>query len=323
MNIKKQLDVIRKIVRHRIKFLTIYFQHRLNQRYLRIHLDPSIESTISVNSLGSFTTQNSKISDKRFNEEDLKLIANRVFKRASKIQLGGVSGPLNYPMLIKIVALGKQYKMPFITLKISSSNVCELSIEKLIQAGLDEIIVCVENPNCNEKSFMHRANHERIQTVFSALKTLKKSHDFQVKIDINFNSDNIFELQYLFSYFDISCADVLQLIPDKRLNRSHLNDDTQFSFYEDYLDVFSIIKTECLKHKIILKAPKNLEKYYREQILKTVFDYTFCYISPSKFWKDDFMWREETFKDYCKRIEWSKTLASTALIPRYEFRMYL
>lgn len=323
MNIKKRLGVTRKIVSHRIKFLTIYFQHRLNQRYLKIHLDPSIESTIGVNGLGSFTTQNSKISDKRFNEDDLKLIASRVFKRASKIQLGCVSGPLNYPMIFKIVVLGKQYKVPFIALKISSSNVCELGIEKLIQAGLDEIIVCVENTNYNEKSFMHKANHERIQTVFSALKTLKKTHDFKVKIDISFNSDNIFELQYLFSYFDISCADVLQLIPGKRLIRSHLNDETKLSFYEDYLDVFSIIKVECLKHKIILKAPKNLEKYYRDQTLKTVFDYTFCYISPIKLWKDDFMWREETFKNYCKRIEWSKTLASTALIPRYEFRMFL
>ena len=40
------------------------------------------------------------------------------------------------------------------------------------------------------------------------------------------------------------------------------------------------------------------------------YNYTYCYISPRHFWKKDFDWKNESFNEFSKKINWSKDLLS-------------
>ena len=61
---------------------------------------------------------------------------------------------------------------------------------------------------------------------------------------------------------------------------------------------------------ILLMAPETLSILKGENQSSFVFDYTFCYISPNKFWKEGFNWREESFNTFSKKIGWSQLLFS-------------
>jgi hypothetical protein len=67
-------------------------------------------------------------------------------------------------------------------------------------------------------------------------------------------------------------------------------------------------------------APNSLSVLKGENDSSFVFDYTFCYVSPNKFWKDGFNWREESFNDFSKKIGWSKLLLSNAFKTKSELR---
>ena len=313
MKIDKRLVLNRKLFNHRLKFLSLYFSHLLNRRYLNIYIDSSIEHSQKDLIANKKFIDNDDCS---FNEGDLQRMAKCIFKNATKIQMGYSLEPTNYPLLTKIVTLGKQFGVPHIALRTEAVAPNIKNLEALLQAGLDEFIV-----PC--KSFMHSADHLKYKKLLSIFSQLRADYNFRVKFKFNFNEHNINELQYLFRYFETDSFDILQLSPEKLNSLSEKSDHSLENLNEDYQYNLLKIKAACIRSNIHVIAPNNLVNFYRDTIIKTVFDYTFCYISPSKFWKDDFNWRDESFTAYSKRIAWRKTLLSNALISQSYFKLFL
>ena len=67
-------------------------------------------------------------------------------------------------------------------------------------------------------------------------------------------------------------------------------------------------KNKSKANKITLLAPDSISKLSNENQSSFIFDFTFCYISPNKFWKEGFNWREESFNTYSKKVGWSHML---------------
>ena len=313
MKIDKRSVLNYKLFNHRLKFLNLYFSHILNRRYLNIYIDPCLVPSQKDLIVNKKCIDN---DGRSFNEADLQRVAKCVFKNATKIQIGYSLEPTNYQLLTKIVTLGKLFGVPHIVLRTGADAPNIKNLEALLQAGLDEFIVPCE-------SFMHSADQLKYMNLFSAFSQLREDFDFRVKFNFTFNEHNINELQYLFRYFETDSIDILQMLPEKRNSHSEKNGYSLENLNEDYLYNSLKIKAACLRNNINVIAPDNLMNFYRDAILKTVFDYTFCYISPCKFWKDDFNWRDETFNSYSKRIKWGKTLLSNAFISRSYFKLFL
>ncbi|APY08534.1 radical SAM protein [Winogradskyella sp. J14-2] len=311
MNIYKLLQLNRKIKSHRIKFLGLYLLHKFNKRYLAVNLDPVLACNLRCKMCYFTDADYVKTLKGQFKEDDLEQVAKTIFNRALKLQIGCGTEPTLYKNLVRIVELGKQYKVPYISITTNANLLTKENIEPLLKAGLNEFTISLHGVTKESyESFMKKANYEKFQNALNAFVALKKTYDFKVRINYTFNKDNFYELKDFFKYFNGESFDILQLRPIQKIGNTEYNDFDVSSLEDDYLDLIKNVRQQCSSHHITLMAPDSLSVLKGENNSSFVFDYTFCYVSPNKFWKEGFNWRKESFNDFSKKIGWSKLLLS-------------
>ena len=309
MNIYKLLQLNRKIKSHRIKFLGLFLLHKLGKRYLAVNLDPVMACNLRCK-MCYFTDKDYVRTLKgQFKNEELDQVAKTIFNRALKLQIGCGTEPTLYKELDYIVSLGKQYKVPYISLTTNANLLTEEKIENLLKAGLNEFTISLHGVTKESyESFMKKASYEKFHNTFRAFEKLKAKYDFKVRINYTFNKDNFFELKEFFTHFNGKSFDILQIRPIQKIGNTEYNDFDLESIREDYIKLISEIRLQCKANNIILMAPDEIPKLDKRNDSSLIFDYTFCYVSPQKFWKDDFDWKRKTFNKFSKEIGWSKTL---------------
>lgn len=309
MNIYKLLKLNRIIKNHRIKFLGLYILHKLNKRYLAVNIDPVMACNLRCKMCYFTDADYVKTLKGQFKEEELEHVANTIFKRALKLQVGCGTEPTLYKHLDKIIALGKQHNVPYISLTTNANLLTEDKIENLLKAGLNEFTISLHGVTKESyESFMKKASYEKFHNAFKAFEKLKKSYDFKVRINYTFNKDNFYELSEFFNHFNGKSFDILQIRPIQRIGNTEYNDFDLESLRKDYPALKNEIMQQCKSNNILLMAPNEIPRKGEINTSSFIFDYTFCYISPNKFWKEGFHWKEESFNDFSKRIGWSKQL---------------
>lgn len=321
MNVYKLLQLNRKIKSHRIKFLGLYLLHKLNKRYLAVNLDPVMACNLRCKMCYFTDADYVKTLKGQFKDEDLNLVAKAIFSRALKLQIGCGTEPTLYKNLVKIVELGKKYKVPYISITTNANLLTEEKIEDLLRAGLNEFTISLHGVTKESyENFMKKSSYEKFQNAFYAFAKLKAQYDFKVRINYTFNKDNFYELKDFFKYFDSKGFDILQIRPIQKIGNTEYNDFDISSLEVDYPKVISEIRNTCKQNQITLMAPDTLSVLKNENQSSFVFDYTFCYISPNKFWKEGFNWREDSFNNYSKKIGWSKLLFSNIFKSKKELK---
>ena len=311
MDIYKLLKLNRKIKSHRIKFLGLFLLHKFNQRYLAVNLDPVMACNLRCKMCYFTDADYVKTLKGQFKDEELDQVAKAIFNRALKLQIGCGTEPTLYKNLEQIVSLGKQYKVPYISLTTNANLLTEEKIESLLKAGLHEFTISLHGVNKESyESFMKKASYEKFHNAFKAFAKLKSKYDFKVRINYTFNKDNFYELDDFFEHFDGKSFDILQIRPIQKIGNTEYNDFDLESLREDYTKLIQNIKNECKAHNITLLASDEIPKKNESNQSSLIFDYTFCYISPQKFWKQGFDWQNESFNEFSKKIGWGSTLFS-------------
>ncbi len=309
MNIYKLLQINRKIKSHRIKFLALLLLHKFNKRYLAVNLDPVLACNLRCK-MCYFTDQDYvKTLKGQFIDQDLEQVAQTIFKRALKLQIGCGTEPTLYKNLSKIVELGKTYKVPYISLTTNANLLTEDKIETLLKAGLNEFTISLHGVTKETyENFMKKASYEKFHDAFRSFAKLKSKYNFKVRINYTFNKDNFYELKEFFNHFNGDSFDILQIRPIQKIGNTEYNNFDLDSLSKDYPTLINTIRKQCKIHNITLLASNIIPKDGNKNESSLIFDYTFCYISPNKFWKEGFNWREESFNEYSKKIGWSYTL---------------
>ena len=309
MNIYRLLQLNRKIKNHRIKFLGLFLLHNLNKRYLAVNLDPVMACNLRCK-MCYFTDEDYlKTLKGQFNDEDMELVAKRIFRRALKLQIGCGTEPTLYKNLEKIVELGKLYHAPYISITTNANLLTEEKIERILKAGLDEFTISLHGVTKESyENFMKKASYEKFQSIFNSFAKFRLKYKFKVRINYTFNKDNFYELSTFFDYFDANNFDILQIRPIQKIGNTEYDDFDISTLAESYPKLISSLKENCIKNNIILMAPKTLSGITNENLSSLIFDYTFCYISPNSFWKKGFNWRQVSFNDFSRKIKWSQTL---------------
>lgn len=309
MNIYKLLQLNRKIKSHRIKFLGLYLLHKFNKRYLAVNLDPVMACNLRCK-MCYFTDEDYvKTLKGQFSEGDLKQVAKTIFNRALKLQIGCGTEPTLYKKLPELVALGKQYKVPYISLTTNANLLNEEKIEALLKAGLNEFTISLHGVTKESyEAFMKKASYEKFHNAFKAFSKLKSKYNFKVRINYTFNKDNFYELTQIFEHFDGKSFDILQIRPIQNIGNTEYNDFDLESLREDYPKVIKNVRQHCKTNNITLLTSDEIPSKRQINDSSLIFDYTFCYVSPQKFWKEGFDWKSQTFNQYSKKIGWSKTL---------------
>ncbi|WP_299223695.1 radical SAM protein [uncultured Psychroserpens sp.] len=321
MNVYKLLKLNRKIKSHRIKFLALYLLHKFNKRYLAVNLDPVMACNLRCKMCYFTDADYLKTLKGQFKDEDLNLVAKTIFKRALKLQIGCGTEPTLYKNLVRIVELGKQYNVPYISITTNANLLTEEKIEALLKAGLNEFTISLHGVTKESyESFMKKASYEKFQNAFKAFAKLKANYDFKVRINYTFNKDNFYELNDFFDHFDAKAFDILQIRPIQKIGNTEYNDFDISTLEEDYPKLIDSTRATCKNNGIILMAPSSISDLKTENQSSFIFEYTFCYISPNKFWKQGFNWREESFNEYSRKIKWSQTLFSNIFRSKAELK---
>jgi len=309
MDIYKLLKLNRKIKSHRIKFFGLYLLHTFNKRYLAVNLDPVLACNLRCK-MCYFTDEDYvKTLKGQFIDDELNQVAKTIFNRALKLQIGCGTEPTLYKNLPKIVELGKAYNVPYISLTTNANLLTEEKIETLLKAGLNEFTISLHGvTKVSYENFMKKASYEKFHNAFQAFAKLKSKYKFKVRINYTFNKDNFFELKDFFNHFNGDSIDILQIRPIQKIGNTEYSNFDLESLRNDYSSVISTICKECETHNITLLASNTIPNSDFKNESSFIFDYTFCYISPNKFWKPDFNWKQQSFENYCKQIGWSKIL---------------
>ena len=141
-------------------------------------------------------------------------------------------------------------------------------------------------------------------------------------MNYTFNKDNFIELKDFFKYFNKESFDILQLRPIKSMGNTEYKDLNLESIEEAYENIIPHFRKECKKNNITLLAPNTLKKGKDfKNKASIILRYTFCYISPQFFWREDFKWKEESFDQYSKRKGWSKLIFSNIFKSEKSFQL--
>ena len=285
--------------------------HILNRRYLAVNLDPVLACNLRCKMCYFTDEEYVKKLKGQFNEEEIDRVAKTIFNRALKLQVGCGTEPTLYKKLPELIALGKKYNVPYISLTTNANLLTEEKIEALLKAGLNEFTISLHGVTKESyENFMGKADYEKFHAAFNAFKKLKQFYDFKVRINYTFNKDNFHELEEFFNHFDGKSFDILQIRPIQKIGNTAYNDFDISSLEEDYTRIIKVITDNCKTNNITLLAPNSISKLSNNNEASFIFDYTFCYVSPTSFWKEGFNWKEESFNEFSKKIGWSKLLFS-------------
>ena len=326
MDIYKILKFNNYIKNHRIKFLGLWLLSVLNKRYLSIQLDPVLACNLRCKmcyfSDPDFVRTNMKGIMK---EEDLDLLAKTFFKNALKLQIGCGAEPTLFKHNVKLVEMARKHKVPYISMVTNGNLLNRKDVADLATAGLDEIILSMHGVTRETyEDLMDKGDYDKFHSVLESITEEKKRNPkLKLRINYTFNQDNFYQLKDFFSVYGKYDIDIIQLRPIDKIGESVYHEFSLKKIETDYFEVSSFMAREAHDRKITLLYPQSI--YRNEEVslkVKTANDssylipYTYCYVSPKFFWKDDFDWKTETFAQWQTRNDWNSKLLKNVFTSR-------
>ena len=318
MDIYKILKFNNAIKNHRVKFLGLWLLSVLNKRYLAIQLDPVLACNLRCK-MCYFTDDDYVRKNMKgiFKEENIDEIADAIFKNALKLQIGCGAEPTLFKHNTKLIKVAKKHHVPYISM-ITNGNLLEKEdVESFSNAGLDEFILSMHGVTKETyEDLMDKGIYEKFHDILKFITEQKKVNPkLRLRINYTFNQDNFHELKDFFKVYDEYSIDIIQLRPIDKIGETTYNEFSLKKIESDYFEVANFLKTETQKRKITLLYPQSIYRNETQSLkVKTQNDssylipYTYCYVSPKYFWKDDFDWKNETFATWKKRNNWNFTL---------------
>ncbi len=323
MNIYNLIKINRYIKNHRLKFLGLWLMYKMGKRFLGVHFDPVMACNLRCK-MCYFTDEEYVKSIKGiFKKEDLEDWAKAILNRAMKLQIGCGTEPTLYKEVETIIRLGKEYKVPYISLTTNANLLTQEKVLQWAKEGLNEFTISLHGVHKEEyEEFMGKASYEKFHQALGYISEAKKVYpNLILRVNYTFNKDNFYSLQDFYDVYGKYGIDYLQLRPMKSLGNTAYQDTDLSSIANDYDSVMERIKlqAESLGTQLItnmsfdsLQNEVNTASYIRE--------FTYCYISPRYFYKNDFDWKSENVNCYLKRTGFGKRLRSLILQSPSEIR---
>ena len=292
--------------------LGIWLFHILKKRYIGIYLDPALACNFRCK-MCYFSDETKRNKYKGIlTFDDIKLIAGKLFHRALKLQIGCGAEPTVYPDWIKIVELGKQMKVPYISMATNGNLLTKEQLIQAIESGLNEIAISVHGLTRKTYEFlMTNGNFELFCNLLTYIADIKKEQPaFKLRINYTVNKDNMDELSKIWDVIG-DTMDVLQIRPIQKIGETEYNDFDLNFIYEKHDTILLSVVNECRKRNIICIAPdkenilalKNTKDKHR-----IIEKYTYCYVSPQGCWQDNFDYHNDSFESYASKHKLARHL---------------
>ncbi|WP_412464711.1 radical SAM protein [Flavobacterium mekongense] len=326
MNIYSILKLNNIIKSHRIKFLGLWLLDLLDQRYLGLYMDPVMACNLRCK-MCYFTDQNyvKTVMKGIMKEDDIAFLAKINFKNALKLQIGCGAEPTLFKHNLKLIETAKKYKIPYISMVTNGNLLSEEDVVKFSSSGLNEFILSLHGVHKSSyEDFMDKGDYQKFHEVLQFITNEKKRNPKLVlRINYTFNKDTFKELADFFDVFGQYAIDVIQLRPVDKIGETQYNDFSLTEIESDYEKLVTALKREAVQRNITFLYPESIKRNQEvSQVVKTtnnssfLMPYTYCYISPSYYWKPDFDWRNESFSAWKKRNRWRLKLFKNVFVSR-------
>jgi molybdenum cofactor biosynthesis enzyme MoaA len=246
--------------------------------------------------------------------EEIRGVAQALFHRALKLQIGCGAEPTLHKDLTQIIALGKQYAIPYISLTTNGNLLSKKHLADAIQAGLNEITLSTHGLTRETyERLMTNGSFERFLQLLADIRELKTQYPgFKLRINYTINNDNLDELEKIWDILG-EAMDILQLRPVQKIGESEYTDFDLSAIHRKYDALIAPLIRECRRRKIVCLAPakENLliikdNKDYDDQLEQAAY----CYVSPRNCWHEGFDFRRDTFESFAKAHHIGRRLLS-------------
>ena len=262
-----------------------------------------------------------------FPEDDLENLANVNFKNALKLQIGCGAEPTLFKHNTKLITIAKKHNVPYISMVTNGNLLTQKDIHEFASAGLNEFILSMHGVTKETyEDLMDKGVYEKFHEILGHITEEKKSNPkLRLRINYTFNQDNFHELKDLFKSYEQYTIDSIQLRPIDKIGETTYNNFSLKAIEKEYAEISNYLKNECVKRGITLLFPESIARNENDSlVVKTennssyLLPYTYCYVSPNYYWKDDFNWKEETFSSWQNRNNWNQTLFKNIFLSKKE-----
>lgn len=305
MNYYKLLKINNFIKNPRLKFLGLLVFHLLKKRYISVQFDPVNACNLRCKMCYFTDKDYVKTLKGIFPKEDLPLFSKALFNRAAKLQVGCGTEPSLYKNLDAIFELAHKEKVPYISMTTNANLLEKDQLEKWVKLGLNEITVSLHGVYKESyESFMAKGNFDRFMLSLTYITEIKKTYpDFKLRINYTFNEDNFLELKDFWKIFGEIDIDYLQIRPIDKIGETEYNNFSLDKILPIYDEVYNIINQNAIQNNTVLIAPKPKRLEHQESMNSVIQPFTYCYVSPTSFWNNNFDWKAETYDQYAKKSQ--------------------
>lgn len=297
---------------------------RLRRRTAGVFLDPVMACNLRCKMCYFSNPEKRKSMKGMMTDEELNYCAQAIFPYALKLQIGCGAEPTLYPDLEKIIRLGKEYGVPYISITTNGQLIGSgrYSLESLVKAGLNELTLSLHGTTREVyEELMPGANFDTFRKLTAEIARIKKLYpEFKLRVNFTVNSLNVHGLKGNL-FWDLwhqgGTPDILQMRPVQKIGESEWNDFNPEPLIEAYDETFGPMISECRRRGITCIAPE------REQIKAVagkqdgtaalIEELTYVYVSPGECYNDDFNPAKETYSAYHRRKHTVRRLLAATL----------
>lgn len=315
MDIYKIMKMFGRLGGRRAKLTALLCAHLSGRRYIGIFLDPVMACNIRCRMCYfSDSAKRKEIVSGRFAPERMRLVEEKLFPHALKLQIGCAAEPTLYKSLPEIVKSGKKYKIPYISITTNGQLMTPGLLHGLVSAGLDEITLSVHGMKRETYEYlMDGASWDRFTSLLAALKEIKREFPrFKVRINYVMNDMNTFELRDFWTVLDGLDIDIVQFRPVQDMGDTGYTNFDLSKIIDNYDTVIQPIIDECHRRGIVCIAPtrQNLTEvnHDTDEFTSCLEKLTYYYVSATGFNKDDFDIEKDNFKSYHKRHHTARSI---------------
>lgn len=311
-NIYRILRLGTQIKSRRLKLMGLWLFHVLGKRYIGVFLDPVLACNFRCKMCYFSDEEKRKSLRGTLGYEEIEAIAGSLFHRALKLQIGCGAEPTLHKELVKIIALGKKHRVPYISLTTNGNLLTKELLTAAVENGLDELTLSAHGFTRETYEYlMTNGKFDLFRRLLTDVAEIKKTHpEFRLRINYTINNANLDELSRIWEVAGDE-LDILQLRPIQQIGNSEYNDFDLTTIYARYDTVLIPLIEECRRRNITCLAPDKqniivLEENGADD--NSIEKITYCYVSPQECWQDDFDYRTETFESYAASHQMGRQL---------------
>ncbi len=324
MNVYRLLRAFGRIKSPRLKLLALWALHVMGRRYVGVFLDPVLACNLRCKMCYFSDDERRKELHGRFSKEQLQQVAQALFPRALKLQIGCGAEPTLFADLPWLVREGKTHGVPYVSVTTNGQLLTEETLRALAKAGLDELTISLHGLTKETyENLMQGASFEKFKELLGAIRNVRKDFPrLKVRVNYTLNADNVVELSRFGEVFTPDTPlDILQLRPIQKIGNSSYSNFSMQPLLEHYDDTLLPLASSCKARGIVCLMPtrENIlaladatadDKSMRQRALEEL---TYCNVTPGHVWQADFDVSRETFNSYSRRNHRASRILQLAL----------